>query len=34
MLTTDASKMLQSMYEEAAEGCIVGISIPGNTEQN
>lgn len=34
MLTEDPSKMLQSLYDQAAEGCLLGVSVWGDRSLN
>jgi hypothetical protein len=34
MLTTDAKKMLTSLFEQAEEGCILAASVWGDKQYN
>jgi hypothetical protein len=34
MLTEDAEKMLKNLHNEAEKGCLLGVSVWGNKDQN
>jgi hypothetical protein len=34
MLTTNALKMLKNLYEQAGEGCLLGVSVWGDKQYN
>jgi len=34
MLTSDGEKMLKNLYDHAEKGCLLGVTVWGNKEEN